>query len=212
MPSALRKPGPPSGAGKGTGKCKDFAGLPQGLFSEPFINDALSPRGGVHAGQPYARRQHLMKPLRIAIAEDNWLVAEYLCGELALLGHAIVGRARTGEELINLVAHERPDLVLADVRLAGGSDGLAAAKEVQERFDVPVQRGFAQFAGGTIQGLGEHVVILQVAYIRNRCPSVFPEMSERFLVICRASSGKSFDEICRGRADLRQERPRCSGE
>ena len=78
-----------------------------------------------------------MKPLRIAIAEDNWFIAEYLCGELAALGHAIVGRARTGEELIDLVAHERPDLVLVDVRLAKESDGLAAAKEVQERFDVP---------------------------------------------------------------------------
>jgi two-component system, response regulator PdtaR len=78
-----------------------------------------------------------MKPLRIAIAEDNWLVAEYLCGELAALGHAIVGRARTGEELITLVADERPDLVLADVRLADGSDGLAATKEVQERFEIP---------------------------------------------------------------------------
>jgi two-component system, response regulator PdtaR len=78
-----------------------------------------------------------MKPLRIAIAEDNWLVAEYLCDELAALGHTIVGRARTGEELIDLAAHERPDLVLADVRLKDGSDGLAAAKEVQERFDIP---------------------------------------------------------------------------
>jgi two-component system, response regulator PdtaR len=79
-----------------------------------------------------------MRPLRIAIAEDNWFIAEYLCGELAALGHAIVGRARTSEELIDLVAHERPDLALADVRWAGGSDGLAAAKEVQELFDVPV--------------------------------------------------------------------------
>jgi two-component system, response regulator PdtaR len=78
-----------------------------------------------------------MKPLRIAIAEDNWLVAEYLCNELAGLGHTIVGRARTGEELITLVARERPDLVLVDIRLADGSDGLAAAKEVQERFDIP---------------------------------------------------------------------------
>jgi CheY-like chemotaxis protein len=79
-----------------------------------------------------------MKALRIAIAEDDWLIAEYLCGEIAVLGHEVVGRARTGEELIDLVAHERPDLVLADVRLAGGSDGLAAAKELQERFNVPV--------------------------------------------------------------------------
>jgi CheY-like chemotaxis protein len=78
-----------------------------------------------------------MKPLRIAIAEDHWLVAEYLSGEIAALGHAVVGRARTGQELIDLVARERPDLVVADVRLKDGSDGLAAAKEVQERFDVP---------------------------------------------------------------------------
>jgi two-component system, response regulator PdtaR len=78
-----------------------------------------------------------MKPLRIGIAEDNWFVAEYLCGELAALGHAVVGQARSGEELITLVGRERPDLVLVDVHLADGSDGLAAAKEVQERFDIP---------------------------------------------------------------------------
>jgi CheY-like chemotaxis protein len=96
-----------------------------------------------------------MRPLRIAIAEDNWLVAEYLCGELAAMGHAIVGRARTGEELIHLVAHERPDLALADVRLAGGSDGLAAAKQIQERFDVPaiVATGYLTAAEAEAAGL-----------------------------------------------------------
>jgi CheY-like chemotaxis protein len=78
-----------------------------------------------------------MKRLDIAIAEDDWFLAEYLGDELGALGHAIVGRARTGEELINLVARERPDLVLVDIRLAGASDGLAAAKEVQERFGIP---------------------------------------------------------------------------
>ena len=84
-----------------------------------------------------ACRQHLMRPLGIAIAEDDWFLAEYICGELAALGHAIVGRARTGEELIDVVAHERPDVVLVDIALAYGSDGLAAAKEVQERFGIP---------------------------------------------------------------------------
>jgi hypothetical protein len=116
-------------------KCKALFRRPQRWSPELFINDALS-----HLKrppwQPYACRPHLMKPLRIAIAEDNWLVAEYLCGELAALGHAIVGRARTGEELIDLITHERPDLVLADVRLKDGSDGLAATKEIQDRFDT----------------------------------------------------------------------------
>jgi CheY-like chemotaxis protein len=74
-----------------------------------------------------------MKPLAIAITEDDWFIADYLCRELTALGHVIVARARTGERLINLVARERPDLVLVDIQLAEGSDGLAAAKEIQER-------------------------------------------------------------------------------
>lgn len=112
----------------------------------------LAPGG--NAGQLYARRQHLMKPLRIAIAEDNWFLAEYLCGELAALGHAIVGRAKTGEELIDLVACERPDLVLADIRLAEGSDGLAVAKEIQERFDVPAIAATGQLTAAETEAAG----------------------------------------------------------
>jgi CheY-like chemotaxis protein len=102
----------------------------------------------------HACRRHLMKPLRIAIAEDNWFIAEYLCGEIAALGHAIVGRARTAEELIALVARERPDLVMADVRLASGSDGLAAAKEVQERFDIPAIAATGQLTAAEAEAAG----------------------------------------------------------
>ena len=95
-----------------------------------------------------------MMPLRIAIAEDDWFIAEYLCGELAALNHAVVGRARTGGELINLVAAERPDLVLADVRLADGSDGLAAAKEVQERFDIPAIAATGHLTAAEAEAVG----------------------------------------------------------
>jgi CheY-like chemotaxis protein len=95
-----------------------------------------------------------MKPLRIAIAEDEWLIAEYLCGELAALGHAVVGRARTGEELISLVAREDPDLVLVDVHLAYGSDGLAAAIEIQERFDVPAMAATGHLTAAEAEAAG----------------------------------------------------------
>ena len=98
--------------------------------------------------------QHPIKPLRIAIAEDDWLIAEYLCGELAALGHAVVGRARTGQELITLVERERPDLVLADVRLKDGSDGLAAAKEIQERFDVPAMAATGHLTAAEAEAAG----------------------------------------------------------
>jgi two-component system, response regulator PdtaR len=78
-----------------------------------------------------------VKPLRVAIAEDNWFVAEHLRSEVATLGHSVVGLARTGEELIELAARERPHVALVDIRLADGSDGLAAAKVIQERFGIP---------------------------------------------------------------------------
>jgi two-component system, response regulator PdtaR len=78
-----------------------------------------------------------MRPLRVAVAEDSWFVAEHLRSELGALGHAVVGLARTGEELVELVARENPDLALVDMRLADGGDGLAAARQIQERFGVP---------------------------------------------------------------------------
>jgi two-component system, response regulator PdtaR len=78
-----------------------------------------------------------MKHLRIAVAEDDWFVAAHLCSELVARGHVAVGPARTGEELVQLAQQEHPDLALVDVRLADGSDGLAAAQEIQERFAVP---------------------------------------------------------------------------
>jgi CheY-like chemotaxis protein len=79
----------------------------------------------------------MMKALRIAVAEDNWFVAEHLRTDLVALGHVVVGPARTGAELVELAQRERPDLALVDVRLADNSDGLTAAQEIQERFAIP---------------------------------------------------------------------------
>lgn len=56
---------------------------------------------------------------------------------MTALGHTVVGAVGTGEELVELVARTRPDLALVDIRLAGGSNGLAAATEIQQRFAVP---------------------------------------------------------------------------
>jgi CheY-like chemotaxis protein len=78
-----------------------------------------------------------MKPLRIAIAEDEWLIAEGLRAQLEDLGHTVVGVVSTGEALVALTGDEHPDVALVDMRLARGGDGLAAAREVQERHGVP---------------------------------------------------------------------------
>jgi two-component system, response regulator PdtaR len=78
-----------------------------------------------------------VRSLRVAIAEDSWFAAEHLRTELTMLGHSVVGLARTAEELVELVRRTLPDLALVDIRLAHESDGLAAAVEIQQRFAVP---------------------------------------------------------------------------
>lgn len=43
----------------------------------------------------------------------------------------IVGEAATGEEAVVLAGHLRPDVVLCDLRLGEGMDGIAATKELR---------------------------------------------------------------------------------
>jgi CheY-like chemotaxis protein len=44
--------------------------------------------------------------------------------------------------------------VLVDIRLADGSDGLAAAKEVQERFDIPAIAATGHLAAAEAEAAG----------------------------------------------------------
>lgn len=75
--------------------------------------------------------------LKILVVDDElWsaLDMEWVCRKL---GHEVVGPAATADEAVRLAGQERPDLVLMDIRLAGGSDGIAAAIEIRRRFDIP---------------------------------------------------------------------------
>ena len=75
---------------------------------------------------------------RVAIIEDEPLIAMDLENLVESLGHEVVGLARTRVEAVALARASRPGLVLADIRLADGSSGLDAVNEILETFGVPV--------------------------------------------------------------------------
>jgi DNA-binding NarL/FixJ family response regulator len=52
-------------------------------------------------------------------------------------GHQVVGFAGTAARAVALADELRPDLILMDVRLRGERDGIDAAIEIRERFDIP---------------------------------------------------------------------------
>lgn len=71
----------------------------------------------------------MSKP-RIIIVDDHALAREGLKAVLAHAGLEIVGDVASGEEAIELVRETAPDLVLMDVRLGAGIDGLEATRRI----------------------------------------------------------------------------------
>jgi two-component system, response regulator PdtaR len=74
---------------------------------------------------------------RILIVEDEMFVAMDIELVVERTGHQVVGFAGTAERAVALAEELRPDLVLMDIRLRGERDGIDAAIEIRQRFDIP---------------------------------------------------------------------------
>jgi two-component system cell cycle sensor histidine kinase/response regulator CckA len=75
---------------------------------------------------------------RILIVEDELIVAKDLQKTLEALGYEIVGRTDSGKETLRKTRDLAPDLVLMDIVLKGGRDGIETARELRERGNIPV--------------------------------------------------------------------------
>ncbi len=54
------------------------------------------------------------------------------------LGYSIVASVSSGEEAIAAAEQMNPDLVLMDIKLEGGIDGIEAAAQIRSRFQIPI--------------------------------------------------------------------------
>jgi len=77
------------------------------------------------------------RPLRIAVADDERDVRDFFREFLPPLGHTVVGTAADGRELIDLCRKEKPDLIIADIKMPE-TDGIDAARVVYRERPVPV--------------------------------------------------------------------------
>jgi CheY-like chemotaxis protein len=75
---------------------------------------------------------------RVLIVEDEPLIAWALAEMARELGHDVVGTAATEQAAVEEAAGKSPDIVLMDIRLAGGGSGLAAARRIRESRNVPI--------------------------------------------------------------------------
>jgi diguanylate cyclase (GGDEF)-like protein len=74
----------------------------------------------------------------ILIVEDERVVAQDISEVLVGLGYTVVGMAASSDEALALATAATPDLILMDIALRDGEDGVAAATKLRAKLDVPV--------------------------------------------------------------------------
>lgn len=79
-----------------------------------------------------------MKKSRIFIVEDQKLIADYLEAVLSEEGFSVVGVADCAENAFPRIIKEMPELLLLDVVLKDGGNGLDLAEAVKNYLDIPI--------------------------------------------------------------------------
>jgi len=75
---------------------------------------------------------------RILIVEDEAIIARDLQKRLENQGYIVTSASATGEDAIRRAGTESPDLILMDIVLLGDIDGIEAAGQIRELYDIPV--------------------------------------------------------------------------
>lgn len=78
-----------------------------------------------------------MADLKIAVVEDELVIARTILATLEELGYSSCGPAITYTEAIEMMENDKPDLVLLDIRLAGRKDGFDVAEQLNAVYKVP---------------------------------------------------------------------------
>ena len=75
---------------------------------------------------------------KILVVEDESIIAWDVKNRLNELGYSVPSVSSSGEDAIEKSEEMHPDLVLMDIKIKGDVDGIEAAKQIYDRFDIPV--------------------------------------------------------------------------
>ena len=98
------------------------------------------------------------KPLRVAVADDERDMREFMQELLPRLGHEVVAVAETGAQLAEQVQAFRPDLVITDIKMPD-MDGIETSLAVNRDLQVPVILISAHHDAETLTRVGaDHIM------------------------------------------------------
>ncbi len=94
---------------------------------------------------------------KVLIVEDEMIVQLHLETIVSGLGHEVTGMAANTQEAFDAAESDTPDLVLMDVNLADGCDGVETARVLREKYDCAVVFVTAYADDATVERTAEVV-------------------------------------------------------
>jgi CheY-like chemotaxis protein len=79
-----------------------------------------------------------MKEYNILIAEDSPTTSEYLKDTLEKLGYRISNIVTSGNEILENIKKDIPDIILMDIELEGSMNGVDAAELIKQSYNIPI--------------------------------------------------------------------------
>ncbi len=76
--------------------------------------------------------------IKILVVEDEMIIAAKISMQLTSLGYEVTGILPRGEQAIEQVKENKPDIVLLDINLKGNLDGIETATQLQQLYNFPI--------------------------------------------------------------------------
>jgi DNA-binding NarL/FixJ family response regulator len=108
--------------------------MPQAILLLPA--SAAAPGPLMHPEEETGAGGRMAAPVRVLLVEDEILTALDIEHLVQQLGYEVCGIAASAPEAVRAADDLRPDLVLMDIRLARGTDGIQAAGEIRARLGI----------------------------------------------------------------------------
>ncbi len=76
--------------------------------------------------------------IKILVVEDEMIIAAKIAMQLTSLGYEVTGILPRGEQALEHVKENKPDIVLLDINLKGNLDGIETATQMQQLYNFPI--------------------------------------------------------------------------
>src|SRR5689334_19798188 len=76
--------------------------------------------------------------IRILVVEDEFIIAHDLQTTLQGMGYEVPRVLASADNVVKVVEEVKPDLILMDINLEGGIDGIEAAGQLKKKFQIPI--------------------------------------------------------------------------